>query len=102
MPDKEWEIALADGIFLLVSRLTVNGRVKKFRVVLLSEKEGVLRCLTRYDTAHGYPHQDILDKDENTIAKIIIPTDSLDTAFHHAINDLKTNAHRYLETFGQD
>jgi len=61
-----------------------------------------LRCLTRYDTAHGYPHQDILDKDENTIAKIIIPTDSLDTAFHHAINDLKTNAHRYLETFGQD
>ena len=34
--------------------------------------------------------------------KIIIPTDSIDKAFHHAINELKTNAHRYLETFGQD
>lgn len=89
-------------MFLLVSRLTVNGRVRKFRVVLLAEKGGCLRCLTRYDTAHGYPHQDILDKDENTLAKIIIPTDDLDEAFHHAINDLKTHAHRYLETFGQD
>ena len=57
--------------------------------------------LTRYDTAHGYPNQDILDKDENTIAKIIIPTDSIDTSFHHAINNVKTNAHYYLETFGQ-
>ena len=28
--------------------------------------------LTRYDTAHGYPNQDILDEDENTIAKIIL------------------------------
>jgi hypothetical protein len=34
--------------------------------------------------------------------KIIIPTDSIDKAFHHANNELKTNAHRYLETFGQD
>jgi hypothetical protein len=57
---------------------------------------------TRYDTAHGYPHQDILDKDENTLATIVIPTDDLDEAFHHAINDLKTHAHRYLKAFGQD
>jgi hypothetical protein len=57
--------------------------------------------LTRYDTAHGYPNQDILDEDENTIAKIIIPTDSIDTSFRHAINNVKTNAHYYLETFGQ-
>jgi len=57
--------------------------------------------LTRYDTAHGYPNLDILDEDENTIAKIIIPTDSIDTSFHHAINNVKTNAHYYLETFGQ-
>ena len=60
MPDKEWEIPLDHGMVLLVSRLTVSGRVKRFRVVLLAEKEGRLRCLTRYDTAHGYPHQDIL------------------------------------------
>ena len=57
--------------------------------------------LTRCDTARGYPNQYILDKDENTIAKIIIPTDSIDTSFHHAINNVKTNAHYYLETFGQ-
>ena len=100
MPDKEWEVQLADGMVLLISRLTVNGRVKRFRVVLLAEKCGRLRCLTRYDTAHGYPHQDILDKDENTLAKIVIPTDDLDEAF--AIHDLKTHARRYLETFGQD
>lgn len=102
MPYKEWEIPLADGMVLLISRLTVNGRVRKFRVVLLAGKGGRLRCLTRYDTAHGYPHQDILDKDENTLAKIVIPTDDLDEAFHHAINDLKTHASRYLKTFGQD
>jgi hypothetical protein len=57
---------------------------------------------TRCDKARRYHLQDIRDKDETTIAKIIIPTDSIDKAFHHAINDLKTNAHRYLETFEQD
>ena len=102
IPEKEWEIPLADGMILLISRLTVNGRVKKFRVVLLAEKTGRLRCLTRYDTAHGYPHQDILDQDQNTLAKIVIPTDDLDEAFHYAIHDIKTHARRYLETFGQD
>jgi hypothetical protein len=53
MPDKEWEIPLSDGMVLLISRLTVSGRVRKFRVVLLAEKGGRLRCLTRYDTVHG-------------------------------------------------
>jgi len=41
------------------ARQTVNGRVRRFPVVLLAETGGRLRCLTRYDTAHGYPHQDI-------------------------------------------
>jgi len=41
----------------------------------------------------------ILDQNENTLAKIIIPTDDLDEALHYAINDLKTHAHRYLESF---
>ena len=101
-PDKVWEIPLDHGMVLLVSRLTVSGRVKRFRVVLLAEKEGRLRCLTRYDTTHGYPHQDILDQDENTLAKIVIPTDGLEAAFYDAIHDLKTRALRYLETFGID
>jgi len=81
------------------ARQTVNGRVRRFPVVLLAETGGRLRCLTRYDTAHGDPHQDILDQNENTLAKIIIPTDDLDEALHYAINDLKTHAHRYLESF---
>jgi len=102
MPDREWEIELDDGMVLLISRLTIHGRVKRFRVVLVANVNGRLRCLTRYDTAHGYPHQDILDKEENVLAKMVIPTDDLNTAFRYAIHDLKTHALRYLEAFGQD
>jgi len=36
------------------------------------------------------------------LQKIVIPTDDLNEAFHHAINDLKTHVSRYLKTFGQD
>ena len=86
---------------LLIARKTVGGKVVRFRVVLLAEEDGKLRCLTRYDTAHGYAHQDILDENEKPLAKLLLPTDDLNEAFHHAINDLQTNAKSYLVTFGK-
>jgi len=54
-----WQVSASEAtkVFLLIARLAVNGRVRKFRVVLRSEKGWRLRCLTLYDTAHGYAPQ---------------------------------------------
>jgi hypothetical protein len=101
MPDKQWEIPLQSGMRLLIDRRAVAGKVVGFRVVLLAQIDGKTRCLTRYDTAHGYAHQDILDENEKPLAKLLLATEDLNEALHHAIHDLKTNSERYFATFGK-
>jgi len=101
MPEKQWEIPLERGMRLLIARRTASGRVVSFRVVLLAEVDGKTRCLTRYDTAHGYAHQDILDENEKPLAKLLLATEDLNEAFNHAIHDLKANSKHYFATFGK-
>lgn len=59
MPEKEWTVAFGE-FALIVRRTTVRGDMSDFAVVLLAHISGEWTNITRYDTAHGTPHRDIL------------------------------------------
>jgi hypothetical protein len=71
-----------------------NTDKNRFAVVLLDQQTG--RNISRYDNAHGYIHQDILDHDENLIKKIKHPNLKRDEAMSYAIADFKKNWQKYL------
>ena len=59
MPFKEWIIELDDPR-VLVWRQTANGVLVSFAVDLVARIDEERRCITRYDCAHGFIHQDVL------------------------------------------
>lgn len=63
MPEKEWEIAFGE-FALIVRRETKGGETLNFAVVLLAFVGGRWVDVTRYDTAHGYAHRDVLGFNE--------------------------------------
>ena len=92
---KEWEIPLPDGFILLIRKETLFGKWIGFAVVLAFEGE----CITRYDTAHGRPHRDLLGKEKGWIGKEICSTMEMKAAFEYAINDLTAKSKSYYAYF---
>lgn len=99
MPRKEWEHWLSDQCYMLVDRITNDGRVVSFRVILLAIIGDELHCITRYDTAHGYAHRDILAFGGEKIMKQPMPYADFDVAFRAAVTDIQLNYERYLKDF---
>ncbi len=98
MPEKEFIEWLPVG-FLSVWRFTKSGRTTKFRVVLFAEIDGRTACVTRYDTAHGYAHRDVLGRNEGLRGKLIMPRMAYNEAFNYARRDLTKNAEIYIADF---
>ncbi len=98
MPEKDFIEWLEVG-FINVWRYSHRGRVTKFRVVFLAEINGRLECITRYDTAHGHAHRDVLGLNEGLRGKLPMPTVTFNEAFDYARRDLRKNARIYLEDF---
>jgi hypothetical protein len=98
MPEKEFNLWLEQG-FLCAWRGIRDGKVIDFRVVYLAEIGNKFQCITRYDTAHGYAHRDVLGRKEGLRGKIPCPTMNHNQAFNYAIRDIKTNAPIYLADF---
>ena len=48
---KEWIKYLPDGFAIYVTLRTFLGNISGFSLVLVKDDE----CITRYDTAHGFP-----------------------------------------------
>jgi hypothetical protein len=94
MPEKEFIVWL-EGCTLLVWRKTEAGILTEFRVVLLDESDKGTHCIARYDTAHGFPHQDILGHAAGTLAKKWFFDSSVREVFEYAIRDLQQNAEDY-------
>jgi hypothetical protein len=92
MPFKDWFQDLPDGFVLYIGRRTERGQPTSFCVVLIYEDE----CITRYDTAHGFAHRDILGRKSGLIEKVSCETLGNKQAFQNAIRDLKTNFRQYL------
>lgn len=98
MPKKEWVVFFGE-FQLLVRRRTQDGEVISFAVVLLTLNDGRWLDISRYDTAHGYPHRDVLGLNEGLRGKLRVTKLSLKQAFRYAIRDLTENAENYLEDF---
>lgn len=91
MPEKEWEIHLPDGSRIIV-RIDRNGQeVKGFSVVLVAMIDDSETCVTRYDTAHGHSHRDVIGRNGGLIEKQWLLSFNDKEAFEYAIKDLKEN-----------
>ena len=99
MPSREWQKWLSESCFVFVERITVSGRVTDFRVVLLAIIEDRLQCVTRYDTAHGFAHRDVLRFDGSLLRKIRFHAGTRFLAFDDAYDDITTNHERQLAAF---
>ena len=55
--------------------------------------------IVRYDTAHGMPHRDILDRQDRVVRKDWLPEMTFDQALAHAKEDLCQNHEEYLRHF---
>ena len=76
---------------LYIWKQTDKGRITSFSVALIFEEE----CITRYDTAHGFAHRDVLGRKSALIEKRICENLSNRQAFQYAIRDLETNFRDY-------
>ena len=88
---REWTKYLPDGFVIQVYMKTVRGRVVSFSAVLI--KDG--QCITRYDTAHGFPHRDVIGKKGATIHKEKCTILTLEEVFRYADEDLSQNYAKY-------
>lgn len=84
---------------MYVERTTDEGNVTRFRVILFATIAETTHCVTRYDTAHGYAHRDVLGLKEGLRGKLACHTVTHNDAFHYAIHDIKQNFETYLTDF---
>ncbi len=99
MPLKEFESWLSDVCRIYVERTTDEGHVTRFRVLLFATIDEMTHCVTRYDTAHGYAHRDVLGLKEGLRGKLACHILTHDQAFQYAIHDIKQNFETYLADF---
>jgi len=98
MPEKAWTVAFGD-FALIVRRTTLKGELNDFAVVLLAFVSGKWVDITRYDTAHGTPHRDILGAKRGLRFKRWMDDIAFAEAFNYAIRDCTENAEIYLADF---
>lgn len=84
---------------ILVFLETRDGQICSFAVVLVAFIDGVETCITRYDTAHGQAHRDVLGKRSGLIEKDWLLNLTTKEAFEYALVDLKENHERYIESY---
>ena len=99
MPATDWQKWLSESCFVFVERITVGGKLTDFRVVLLAVIGDRLQCVTRYDTAHGFAHRDILRFDGSLLRKEPMQENDFDLAFDAAYDEIFSNHERHLAAF---
>jgi hypothetical protein len=93
---KHWTEYLPDGFVKQVYLNKILGRIVSFSVVLINADE----CVSRYDTAHGYAHRDVLGrKSGSPLDKVDYSMLQIDEAFRYGREDLNTNYEKYYEYF---
>ncbi|MHB8523865.1 MAG: DUF7718 family protein [Limisphaerales bacterium] len=97
MPQKDYIIWLDDQTYVRVDFVTVSGRVVSFVVSLMRAKDEKLTSIVRYDTAHGMPHRDLLDRRGRVVRKDWLPEMPFDQALTHAKIDLVENYEKYIK-----
>lgn len=91
MPQKLYEIWLNETTWIVVEFLSVDGQIVSFVVRLMLHCAAEHRCVARYDTAHGCPHLDIVDREGRLLEKKWLLGMSFDEGLRFAIVDFKSN-----------
>lgn len=102
MPTKEHDLALDDRAlnWLRLRITTARGRVTGFLVQYETTLGGKRIPVVRYDGAHGFAHQDVLDRRGNVVEKRRLPADlTFDEALQVGERDLRVNWRRYRRAF---
>jgi hypothetical protein len=96
MPEKGWIQFLSDRVDMLIRRESEEGTIVRFAVVL--RYDGT--CVTRYDTAHGQAHRDLLGEKNGWIKSVSCPPEmSYNQAFNFALRDFEANHEKYIAFF---
>jgi hypothetical protein len=93
---KQWTEYLPNGFVMQVYLNTILGKIVSFSVVLIKDDE----CISRYDTAHGYAHRDVLGrKSSSPLNKISYNMLTLGEVFRYAREDFSKNYEKYYDYF---
>jgi hypothetical protein len=76
-----------------------HGQLERFTVQYETLLGDDFAVVTRYDTAHGGPHQDIYDRDGRQLEKKPVPFVGLDDALQYAEADIRRFWRVYRERF---
>lgn len=103
MSDKEYVIHLSPELedrFRYYHRLA-RGQIVRFRIQYEAFIEGEWKAIVRYDTAHGWPHRDILHPD-GTQDKQDFLGHSAAEALTIGERDIKANWKYYRSVYEQE
>ena len=97
--DRDHDLRLPEpGEYIRVRFSTEGPEVVAFAVQYETMVEGVPVSIVRYDTRHGMPHRDTLNRRGEVIDKLWLRMSNAD-ALDFAIADLRKNWRRYKATF---
>ena len=96
MPQKGYTTWLDERTYIEVEFVTVKGRIVSFVVRLMRIEGDRVVGVVRYDTAHGMPHRDIVDRQGRLLRKDWLAEMTFDQALNHAKEDLRKNYEEYL------
>lgn len=103
MPKKFYEFDLEDGPQVNWARVRVEterGDPTSFTVQYETTIDEERVPVVRYDTAHGRPHRDLLDRQGRTVGKRFLPEHwTIKEALNHARKDIGDNWGDYRERF---
>ncbi len=95
MGHRSFVIWINEHRYITVKFSTVQGDVVSFVVLLMACRSDGDRILSRFDTAHGIAHQDLLTPSGNLREKHWFPHENFDEALNQAIHHFKTRHEDY-------
>ena len=93
--ERDWIKDLPDGFTIYFYLKTFLGQIVSFSAVLLKDGE----CVTRFDTAHGFIHRDVIGRKNGFLHKEKYSDLTLKEGFKYANEDLSANHTRYYEYY---
>jgi hypothetical protein len=99
MAARQYRVDLSDQANLSVEFTTIGGEVVSFVVRLMLNPGHGDACVVRFDTAHGRPHMDRVDRKGRLQEKEWLLGMGFSEALCYAIQDLKANYETYILQF---
>jgi len=97
MPSKLYTIWLDATTYIVVDFQSLEGEILAFVVRLVHIVGREHRDVTRYDTAHGRPHRDLISRRGRLRRKDWLKHYDFNRALTYAIEDFKKNHERYIQ-----